>query len=185
MQPSASLVNLIFQISIASLKIIAKDHLNSSGMRMYYPPSVPKLQAWQAKYCQTPINLFLNWPYSYVCCVLFSTKNIYITLQNEQNAQNKYLFFPPAIKVFNFIFENPAILLKFILSNCGEFYRKAKNVKYVWSAQLPGQDSRAAMDAAVWHLLRVNAGHEFWTSGKNPYSRVHLCQVRALSHPNI
>lgn len=74
---------------------------------------------------------------------------IQIILQHEQIPQRKYwYFFPPAIQVFNLTFENSEILLHFILSNCGEFYQKAKNVKYVWSAQLPGQDSRAAMEAA-------------------------------------
>lgn len=66
----------------------------------------------------------------------------------KQSPRKNYFVSTPAIKVSNFIVENSAILLHFILSNCGEFYWKAKNVKYVWSAQLPGQDSRAAMEAA-------------------------------------
>lgn len=55
----------------------------------------------------------------------------------------------PSQQVFNLISENSAILLHFFQSNYGGFYQKAKNVKYVWSAQLPGQDSTAAMEAAT------------------------------------
>lgn len=69
----------------------------------------------------------------------------------------------------------------FILSNCGEFYRKAKNVKYVWSAQLAGQDGRAAMEAASVAFTTNECGTWALNQWEEPFIQ---CPCRSGGSPS-